>query len=291
MKPQNTKKNHYIPRCLLKKFSDTNELLWCYDKKTDSSISHKYLAWGFEKYLYTQETEDTLAEYDSTFNQFMVSLESSVDTKTLPINTQVINDIATFLSIQIVRTPKAKERISKLIDEAHKTNPLYNIPFFRPLIEEFFNKTFYFETLIFEDSQAIFQMLTKFQWAVLKAPESLEFITNDQGFSLITNSLTGNNAKALGLESQNTSKIFPLSKKICLMITDVQTGVITKFKDIYGIPIIEVSSNVVRDINGYTFLTADRWVYGGSKELLDEAKISAESTKRITEQALSIQRD
>jgi len=74
------KQQHYVPRCYLKNFANSNEQIWAYDKSTDKVFLSKIEGVASEKFFYDSERLDKAAGQKQFIEKALSLLEGQAGT-------------------------------------------------------------------------------------------------------------------------------------------------------------------------------------------------------------------
>lgn len=108
-----TKRNHYVPVFLLRRFTDTDGMLWVYDKAARKWFRTNPINAGVETGMYPQEVEDWFSdEVESPAGPIFEKL-SKRDSN---LSESEISVIANFISEQMFRVPATRESTSERYD-------------------------------------------------------------------------------------------------------------------------------------------------------------------------------
>ena len=108
-----TQRNHYVPVCLLVRFTDPNEKIWVYDKEGRDWFCTNPINVAVEKDMYPQEVEDWLSkEVESQASPIFEKLSK----RDANLSEREMRIIANFISEQLARVPTTRSSTSQKYD-------------------------------------------------------------------------------------------------------------------------------------------------------------------------------
>jgi hypothetical protein len=283
-----TNKNHFNPKGHLKGFTDNSKLLTRYrkDKQIFDKPKH-YKSFGWKTNLYPQSMEDILEKFDSSLPVIVAKLQSFLlnNDKSKTIQVAEIHTLARFIIFQLSRISKFKNQLDKHADIIKKKSELYqNVPDTHPMYDAMHTSGAWLEMAIYMNNELVEDIL-KHSWVILIADKDSEFILADSGLATGTHNLK-DNPRGLGLGSPDTLKMFPLSRKLCLLITSDGKGWYEKRDGVAGINSLPYTKEKVNHINGLIASCADEFIYASNKEVIKEALTEADRILQNTGQEL-----
>ncbi|ANQ51155.1 DUF4238 domain-containing protein [Flammeovirga sp. MY04] len=112
----NVKKQHFVPRVYLRKFTNRNKRIFVYDKEKKDVYSSSVDNVAFHKFFYDnpdnkQDTEKSLGKIESSFGQILINLFDKLKFKhnVLKLNEKKI--MFEFVFIQMIRTTSFRKRL------------------------------------------------------------------------------------------------------------------------------------------------------------------------------------
>lgn len=287
--PKITNENHFNPKGHLKGFANSSKQLTRYrkDKKVFDKPKH-YKSFGWKISLYPQSMEDMLEKFDNDLPVTVTKLEDFLlnEDKSKTIKVEEVHSLARFIIFQISRISKFKNQLDKNTELVKKESKLYqNIPDIRPMYDAMYTGDAWFEEMAIDVNNKMVEDILKHSWVILIADEDAEFILADSGLATGTRNLK-DNSKGLGLGSPDTLKWFPLSKKLCLLITSDGKGWHDSRNGVTGINSMPYSKEQVKHINGLIALCADEFIYASNEKVIKDALTEADRILQNTDQAL-----
>lgn len=284
-----TIKNHFNPQSHLKGFANEAKQLIRYrkDKKIFDRPKH-YNSFGWKSNFYPQSMEDMLEKFDNDLPVIVAKLEAFLlnDDKSKTIEVEEVHSLARFIVFQLSRISKFKSQLDKNADIVKKESKLYqNVPDIRPMYDAMYTGDAWFEEMAIDVNNKLVEDILKHSWFILIADEDSEFILADSGLAIGTRNLK-DNPKGLGLDSPDTLKWFPLSKRLCLLITSDGEGWHDNRNGISGINSLPYSKDKVSHINGLIALCSDEYIYASNEDLIKDALNESDRILQNTEQAL-----
>lgn len=279
------KNQHYVPQSYLRRFTLEGEksLIWSFDKeklefnKNTFSVN-KICA---EDYYYYQQDEnggfdhikleDSLSEIEKIGNDI---LNKIVNVYTMPfayITEQERGELSFYISLMLTRGPAFRDCINELHGEivSRTFQSMYkagNFPEMPDVLNEMVKekglenviKAHVFSSVslhgMVEAARQISMTILEKNWTLMVAPNSLGFITSDTPVSFV--SATGK-VKELGPGHTDAKIIFPISKKIALIINGRRSNSDLKF--------MACDTSKAKDINQFIANSANKSVFCSEK--------------------------
>ncbi|EDP99388.1 DUF4238 domain-containing protein [Shewanella benthica] len=219
------KRQHYVPRLLLKRFADSKELIWVFDKWEKRVFKSSIKGVAAETYYYNFEVsgveyslEDKLTEYESKASKI---IDSIVDNNSLSNLTEEDKySLSEFISIQYLRTPYAFNQSLKLHD--HLMGELLSRGISPEQVEGYQEPTEYSSRLwrmsLLSDFDLFTQNFFNKTWLLQASSAESQFWISDNPISF--QSTTGDEGERgkIGLEVDGIEVYLPLTKDLTLVL-------------------------------------------------------------------------
>ncbi|EKD99434.1 MAG: hypothetical protein ACD_22C00256G0007 [uncultured bacterium] len=296
-----TKKQHYIPRFYLRKFSQNDETLNVYDRKKgkngefrkDQSINEI----GHENNFYTytdiggerKNLEDVFGQFESSAGKILNKIE----------NKEILTPedkeyFSVFLSLLYLRTPTSKKYMNKGTEQLYKETmrmELATTP--KEKFREFYEKKFgkgisdekledlidfgvnekrseikvdipnsYWIKQMLQLSMDITPVFNMLNWRVFFSEQKHAFIASDNPFLLITTEKP-DPFWGVGLLTQGALKVVPLTSNICLIMDEPDENPTISYKE-------TTSKELQRAVNGSLTKKCDRCIFSASMGQLEK---------------------
>jgi hypothetical protein len=272
---KDTLHNHFVSQVYLKGFSD-GTFVHCADKNIPNNwySTKKPVEVGFKDKLYSQYTEDQLSLLEQLYPESIKKIKGYFQRpKKSPITIKEVKILIDFLSVQVFRVPKMKDKIGELIEQAKSENFFYNnVPDFREVLDStVYNQQAFFEGGIYNLNYIVRDLLINCSWTIIRSTCKTRFVTNDTGHGMCIETSSPNKLglKGLGFGTSDTYIFFPLSKEYCLWINTSQKETTQGFKEIHTIDWKE--DKTVHFVNGVLFADAAQYIFGSSQGQLKNA--------------------
>jgi hypothetical protein len=224
---------HYVPKFMLRRFSDTRDLVHAFDKHED-----KVFAFSTSKKSKVGVAAER-AIYDFEFQGVPMTLESSLsslETKAAEVTAKIIQSrkidpewhmdkaiLASFLAVQLVRTKSIMATLDDLSDRMENYFRSEGVPdeFFEPEPEvgdKANARKAHYARMITNAPKDLAPLLIDKVWHLLQTEESAPFLLGDHPVARF-NALGAGGRRTSGLRSKGVQIYFPLSPTlaVCLM--------------------------------------------------------------------------
>ena len=228
-----TKRQHYVPRFLLKQFCADGQTINVTDLKTKRSYTTNIINVAQEKYFYNLNT-----------NKGKISLEkdfAGLEDKTAPIIDKIVETesigwfqnedyqiLEDFILCQFYRTRKSVNKTTKILKSENipifdrynangeKVETLYSGDL---AIDDNMSKTLTYNILNhMEHNDIVRDALASMEWLLLKSPENKRFIISDSPVVLIS-STEDYKGETAGFELPDAQILFPISLHLFLLLS------------------------------------------------------------------------
>ena len=283
----NTKKQHYVPQFLLKRFGEgrkNKEKLWVLDKRTGKVFLASVRDVGHENKFYQYVNEDDVLDLES--------LLGNVESFTAPIilrineigklskNKKEITCLSYFIATQMLRTPHIRiemDNFRQLLISKWGANPKVH-PDDPKTIGEYGPEDSKYSSLKIMDNIPDFaKLLQKKVWTLCEASSQDTFIISDNPvtkYNMIERKGRGN----LGLRNEGIEIYLPISPKYTLQALcpklALAATVTPQISEKYikalenGTPMLQKAENV-EFLNSQQVIWAERFVYAKAKKDLE----------------------
>jgi hypothetical protein len=265
-KSEEPSKQHFVPKVYLKNFCNSAGKLQVYDTKTKRTLSNMSPAEvASQSHLYTIEVEKAkkdyrvekyLGELESEYGAILTRLEATASTTLTVKDTP---SVLRFISFLYARNPTQLSRYSKIASGvlsfmaesmiAHnlrEQNESHLRTSFEVTVSPTYIQIATMKTMFAIADKIFTDMTNSGRWFFLRSRSDMEFITTDDPAANMV--------------------MVPLSKKLLLMRTTEDVEIIKKINTVIDVP----PKDVVR-LNGQIAVTAKRWVYASTCEMLTPA--------------------
>jgi hypothetical protein len=230
-----TKRQHYVPRLLLKHFCPDEQTIYATNLKTNKSFFANIMKIAQEKYFYDLNTDKGKVSLEKQF--------ADLEDKTAPIIDKIVKTesiawledqdkriIEDFILCQFYRTRQYVNRVKKFL----QTNdvPLFDVVGADGNVrKQIFSKDIEIDDNVakiighnflsdIEHDQAVRDAIASMEWLLVKSPDGITFITSDNPSVL-------NNEKAdlekrqdsTGFDLPHSQIFLPISSKLMLTLT------------------------------------------------------------------------
>lgn len=176
------KNQHYVPQFYLNYFANEKGNIFVYDKFTDKQFPSNSRGIASEGYFYDikrgemQNIEKYLnRQYEESFSQFMPSLIERMESPNdFTLTDMDKTEIASFLSLQYIRTKRFREESVRLFTSSDLYNSQAHFP---PLLGHFFVLS---DPDLLEDISN--NLMTNYYWIIGRNETSELFYTSDSPF-------------------------------------------------------------------------------------------------------------
>ena len=228
-----TKRQHYVPRFLLKHFCADGQTINVTDLRTKRSYTTNIINVAQEKYFYNLNT-----------NKGKISLEkdfAGLEDKTAPIIDKIVETesigwfqdedyqiLEDFILCQFYRTRKSVNKTTKILKSENipifdryntngeKVGTLYSGDL---AIDDNMSKTLTYNILNhMEHNDIVRDALASMEWLLLTAPENKSFIISDSPVVLIS-STEDYKGETAGFELPDAQILFPISSHLFLLLS------------------------------------------------------------------------
>ena len=228
-----TKRQHYVPRFLLKHFCADGQTINVTDLRTKRSYTTNIINVAQEKYFYNLNT-----------NKGKISLEkdfAGLEDKTAPIIDKIVETesigwfqdedyqiLEDFILCQFYRTRKSVNKTTKILKSENipifdryntngeKVGTLYSGDL---AIDDNMSKTLTYNILNhMEHNDIVRDALASMEWLLLKSPENKRFIISDSPVVLIS-STEDYKGETAGFELPDAQILFPISSHLFLLLS------------------------------------------------------------------------
>lgn len=304
------KKQHTVPNCYLKRFINSEDDLWVYDREKNEYRKESPGYTTAENHFYCFDDEDGNKSYlveELLAKEVELKLPSVIEKidNSEPITMEERGRLATFASFQYFRTRAfkndyigfKKQLIEHMIRMALKDEKTAKIAMKKAIIDfeknlgkklnispdellAFANnskidveipKEAYLHMMI-DFSEKMRQYFMQMDWLILKAPLESSFVTSDDPF-LISPGKEHPPFLGVSLLTKDAEKIIPLSPKSCLIMLNKGNRAAS----------LKIDKKAVRDINCRIASNCNRYLIGRDKQLLESlvkiTKIDTEKRK------------
>lgn len=279
------KRNHVVPHMTLKAFSNTESLIWVYDRQNksytlqspkDTAVRKNYYSFYTNTGERNRDIEEVLAEVEGLASKALKSLAQV--TKISQHERKVISQ---YVAWQYTRTPTWQHTHEDMIEQLVK-----GVSSFFPDLAEGQHLVTWGDgstptpteekwdgvrvevprimslASMLQITPDLSNIISKLDWQVWVPPKRCALITSDNPFSLHPppgSKEDGLFERGVGLLTPGALKIIPISSTHCLVM---------------GEPGQRFSRNVInqkltRQLNWMTAINSDRFIYGRSRELLE----------------------
>lgn len=286
------KRHHYLPQFYLEGFTDTEGLLWVYDREQkklrkqppkDTAVQGYYYAFTDKHGNKRNDIEEFFSRVESETKPLL----EKIDQGDLPSTEEKLT-LAVFVGFQKTRVPdfeksvdEAGEKMIKRMNEfmfqseetasqtvrgfeAKTGSRLKCEP--KDLVEFVQSGEYAIEfprehsiKLMMDLGMDMVGPLVQMNWTFIQAPGRSSFISSDNPFVLVPPSeWDPKGFYGVGIATPGAAKVIPLSAKTCLLIGD------------YGdsLRISQGNQGLIRNLNLNIAINSDRFIIGRAEELL-----------------------
>ncbi|MDM5199269.1 DUF4238 domain-containing protein [Fictibacillus enclensis] len=281
-------KQHTVPKVYLNRFTNEKGLFHVYDIDKRVYRLQPPKTTSVEKDFYTVSNIDGEKNYfiEELMSQYVEKDFGEIIDKFLKTNKLNLSEkeyLALFIAFQHLRTPQYRDQFIDFLDRAYKQTTELALRVYKAnygktdintvatedeldrMIELFekeqvkfnFHNDKYLKFMMeFVEKEA--NILLQQNWVFLKAPKSSEFITCDHPFYMSRPKYLPN-WSGVGLLTEGSAKVFPLTPKMCVMIMNHGNAEL----------LYQYSREDVRQINLSLGLSAKRFIISREKKLLE----------------------
>lgn len=265
-KSEEPAKQHFVPKVYLKNFCNASGKLQVYDTNTKRILSNMSPAEvALQSHLYTIEVEKAkkdycvekyLGELESEYGAVLTRLEANASTT---LSVKDIPSVLRFIAFLYARNPTQLSRYSEIASgvlsfmaesmlayNLREQNESHLRTSFEVTVSPTYIQTATMKTMFAIADKIFTDMANSGHWFFLRSRSGMEFITTD-------------------VPAANMVMV-PLSKKLLLMRTTEDIEIVKKFNNV-----IDVPPQKVARFNGHIAVTAKRWVYASTCEMLTQA--------------------
>ena len=228
-----TKRQHYVPRFLLKHFCADGQTINVTDLKTKRSYTTNIINVAQEKYFYNLNTNKGKISLEKDFagleDNTAPIIDKIVETESIgwfqDENYQILED---FILCQFYRTRKSVNKTTKILKSENipifdrynangeKVGTLYSGDL---AIDDNMSKTLTYNILNhMEHNDIVRDALASMEWLLLKSPENKRFIISDSPVVLIS-STEDYKGETAGFELPDAQILFPISSHLFLLLS------------------------------------------------------------------------
>jgi uncharacterized protein DUF4238 len=293
-------KHHFVPQTYLRGFAaDDADRIYYYDRRVDEIHKRLIEDVCAQNNLYRLkmddgELSDTLEESFATvaeplFKQIVEKLTSRQS-----LTPQEKGEFAAYISLQLIRTPFSRRIHDSIAEEVMNTETTKH---WEELLDDDVRKKAFAKiknetgrdvsSLTKADIQGIidgskytvkwnmpkenwiknqmemieevFRALERMHWRIYYAPRNSAFITSDNPIGILVKMQDGYYA-GTGILAPNSIRLFPLTKRACLAITDDEPN---------SFSFANVGRDRVRQINRVIAMSCDQIIIGHNEQLLN----------------------
>lgn len=282
----NTKKQHYVPQFLLKKFASFRKKranVWVLDKKSGQKFKASAQDVAHENYFYEAQSIDgdqvALEEFTKVVDGKGASIiEEILVNERLPIHSPNLVDLIYFTTFQMSRTPHVRNNIEALRNKIiEKWGPDVRASGDeRPISAYTAEDSKFASMLTLLASPQIADFLFDKILFLAKPPKQLRFIISDYPVTR-HNEIKYPHRGNLGLAQRGIEVYFPISPKLCLffvcrshadMMLGSPIGQIWNQLQQEGLPITFAEENLIF-LNSLQVIQSERWLYAQYPSDLD----------------------
>ncbi|EPT0832587.1 TPA: DUF4238 domain-containing protein [Yersinia enterocolitica] len=253
MSNKQAKKNqHYVPQSYLRRFTIDGEksLIWSFDKKANkflknTSSINKICCEDYYYYQLDEEgnvnhtkLEDVISEIEKIGNDILNEIIGMSSMPFVSIHPEKREHLSLYIALMLTRGPSFRDAIHEvyglsaklMLKQLYNQGALSDMPAaiqvlikekgLEAVIQPSIHKFISLEPMIGSAQQISLSFLKK-GWVLLKAQDGSEFITSDTPvifYSVVSD------CDLIGPGHVNAEAIFPISKKLCLVITPTFKG-------------------------------------------------------------------
>lgn len=286
------KRHHYVPEVYLKRFADSNEKMWIYDRLKKEYRYQVVKKIASQNHFYKFKTKDGGESLD--LEKLLSKIEgnfSRVVDKVLKKEKLSLDErgqLAIFITFQILRTPEHKKhmeemyekgmrkisslqfsdigRNEKLIDELGFTEDITSEEVKNFFEKENYNISFpreFFIKHLLESYSRILPLIYGFDWFFVETEKNLNFIITDHPF-FITRPEHLAPFRGVGLLTKDSEKTIPLTKKLCLIM-----GNLSSLEEGYVEYQSLTNKELIRRINLNLVRSSNRFIYSDDRDFLE----------------------
>jgi Protein of unknown function (DUF4238) len=276
--PTNTKKQHYVPQFLLKKFAyfrKKQAKVWVLDKQSGQKFSASVQDIAHENYFYEARSMNGHEVALEEFTEIVDGKGSSIIgeilmNERLPLSSPNLRNLVFFTSFQMSRTPYVRNQMEALRNKiVEKWGPDVRAKGDdKPVSAYTTEDSKYISMVSLLSSPQMAEFLFDKIMFLAKPPKDQRFIISDYPVTR-NNEVKYEHRGNLGLAQKGIEVYFPISPKFCLyfvcrshadMMLESPIGQIWNQLQKEGLPITFAEENVTF-VNSLQVIQSERWLY------------------------------
>jgi hypothetical protein len=283
------KQQHYVPRCYLKNFANSDEQIWAYDKSTDKVFLSSVEGVASEKFFYDSEKLDNAAgqkqfiekalsllegQARTVFQELLLRLNGSQSARMLPNEKYFLSH---FIAVQMLRTRENRIQIEQMTNQfsawvhSFLTEEMIAASGDRiPPLKISEKQLAEMQGMFLSDPNVLFKyadILDSHFWIILQAAPGCTFLTSDHPVGKKAN-VHKPLRSISGIASKGIEMVFPLSPSYCICLHER-----TYFeKQLERFKPLENGVHVLRDTahmeyyNHFQIMQSNRFLFGNSDD-------------------------
>jgi hypothetical protein len=281
-----TKKQHYVPQFLLRKFSvgrKSKAKIWVYDKSKGKRFRASVRDIGHENSFYEATASDGRAIEAESLSEHIddrgsKAIELVLKRGALPIQSREMVDLSYFVAFQMLRTPDVRGGMDYLRQQIiEKWGPDIRAEGDdRPVGDYTYEDSRFSSIMSLQDTPEFAKILQGKIHFLTECPPGKSFLISDTPV-VKHNYLDYGHRGSLGIGQKGIHVFLPLSSKYCLeyvcpemadRLTETEYGQCMLMKQNLGLPWQCMPENV-EFVNSLQVIQSERWVYSQENEDLD----------------------